>query len=208
MTMATRAHIAKPVDAEELFLHLLGILEQDPSFVPSWDQPEDARDPWKVEPGPLRRGRATYQHRRKGEPVYQRATGRHLWDQPENSFLTTVGQGLASILEVRYAADGPLVWPGSDYGDEEDSGNTVEPMQSHLVSVDLDTAYGYRTPNGAGCADLHAYLLHETGQWLNECGVTEWVWLHEERGTWHGPDEIHLRGNAALAAAWFTGAGQ
>ena len=204
MTLATRAHIAKPVDAEALFLHLLGILESDPEFVPAWTKPPDGWGP--TEPGPLRLGRASYEHRRKGEPVYQCQTGKHLWDQAESEFRSTLGQGLAAILEVEYASDGPLNWPGVEYEDTEEedtSGDTVPRMPLHCVSVYLDTAYGYRAPTGAGCADLHAFLLREMGRWLEDAGVEEWIWHHEFTGTWHGPDETERLGNADLAAAHF-----
>lgn len=193
MTMATRAHIAKPVDAEGLFLRLLGILEGSPSFVPAWVR-NDPNDPFKPEPGPLALGKATYKHVRQGDVRYLHATTGEPILEDANEFRSTLGQGLAAILEVTYAADGPLVWPPYEY-DDPDEPPTVEPMREHLVSVDFDTAYGYKNDRGGGCGDLHAFLLNEVGGWLTERGVEEWMWHHEERGTWHGPAEVALRGD-------------
>lgn len=211
MTMATRAHIPKPVAAERLFLHLLGVLETHPRFTPSWEQPEGT--PFRTTPGPLSLGRATYRHVRKGEPQvrgdgtpYCHATTGEQFIEDESELRSTLGQGLPAILTVTYGSDGPLTWPHRDGeacdGEEccPDYGDTADPLHEHFVAVDFDTAYGWRAPNGAGCADLHAFLLHEVGVWLASEGVEDWSWRHEERGTWHGPSEVHLRGDASLAA--------
>lgn len=214
MTMNTRVHVAQPTNPEALFLHVLGILESDPRFVPSWTLPEG--EPFRASPGPLRFGKATYTHVRKGEvsrkadgTIFRHATTGEPFVEDENEYRSTLGQGLAAIWEVQYAGDGPLTWPHRD--DEPcdgadccpDYGNTVEPPRQFCIGASFDTAYGYRMPNGGGCADLHAFLLREIGLYLADVGVTEWVWHHEEAGTWHGSDEIDRRGNAALAAAYF-----
>lgn len=211
MTMNTRAHIPKPVAAERLFLHLLGILESFPGFKPSWEEPEGT--PFRTTPGPLRLGRATYSHERKGDPLFKydgtpwcHATTGEQFTADESEFRSTLGQGLPAILEVTYGSDGPLSWP-HEPGEEcdcSDHGNTADPLHEHLVAVSFDTSYGWnregRNAGGPGCADLHAFLLRETGVWLASEGVEDWSWHHEERGTWHGPTELHLRGDAVLAA--------
>lgn len=207
MTMNTRVHIAKPVNPEDLFLGVLKVLEADPSFTPSWDRPPDPSGWGPATPGPLRLGKATYRHDRKGEPMFRadgtpfcHSTTGEQFRAPENEYSTTLGQGLCAIWEVTYAADGPLEWPGSEYyedGDEPDPAS----MPVHLVSANFDTAYSYKTANGAGCSDLHAFILTLIWAHLDKLGVDEWVWQHEERGSWHGPAEIGLRGNAELAAA-------
>lgn len=201
--MSTRVHIPKPVAAERLFLHLLGILESHPRFTPSWEQPEGT--PFRTEPGPLRLDRATYKHVRKGDPSWVTEQGVQRYEF-ESALRSTLGQGLAALLDVSYGSDAPLSWPHGD-GEEcdcTDYGNTADPLHEHMVSVDFDTGYGWRAPNGAGCADLHAYLLTEVATWLASEGVEDWSWHHEERGTWHGPHEIHLRGVAILAALDFA----
>ena len=201
MTMNTRVHIAKPVDAEGLFLHVLGILESDVSFVPNWSKPRNPGNPFIVSPGPLSLGKATYRHMHKGDPYLDKDGQPRLIGNPprpfvsdESEYTTTLGQGLAAIWEVTYGSDGPLIWPSPEWG----------PMPTHCVSANFDTAYGYTAPNGANCGDLHAFLLREIGAWLTSVGVTEWVWYHEEAGTWHPPAEIWRHGNADRAAPSFA----
>jgi hypothetical protein len=134
---------------------------------------------------------ATWREVRKGEPII-RADGAPMchaitgepFTYNESGFSTTPGQGIACIWEVEYGSDGP--------------------MHSHLVSANFDTAYSYRSANGAGCSDLHAFLLREIKAYLDDQGVTEWVWMHEEKGSWHLPNEYPLRGDADLAAAHFN----
>jgi hypothetical protein len=213
MTMNTRVHIAKAVNPEGLFLHVLGVLAADPLFVPAWDPLDDA-DPFRPQPGPLRHGGATYWHVRKGDQVMGNdgtvvchATTGVPFIETENQFRTTIGQGLAANWEVTYATDAPLKWP--DYDDErEDYGNTVEPMPVHLVSANFDTEYGYHLPTGAHCGDLHAFILSLVAIHLDDQGVDEWCWMHEENRTWHGPAEIARRGDPALAAAHFLPRGR
>lgn len=171
MTMNTRVHIAKPINAKGLFDHILAILESDPDFAPR---------------------KATWREARKGE------TNEHGYVYDENGYCTTLGQGLACIWEVEYGADGPMKWI-----EDDDLDGSEGPMNEHLVSANFDTAYGYKKPNGAHCSDLHAFLLREIADYLDGVGVTEWVWLHEEEGTWHMPAEYRLRGDADLAAAAF-----
>jgi len=222
MTMNTRVHIAKPVNPELFFLHILAILESDPNFTPSWEKPSE--DPFGAAiPGPLKLGKATYKHVRKGD-VMKRSDGtvmiNHSTGEPliedENELRTTIGQGLAAIWEVTYAEDGPLVWPPhyDDIDEEEDREieeearrqfpNSADPLREHLVSANFDTAYGYKVGD-AQCSDLHAFLLREIGLYLASVGVMEWSWQHEEKGSWHRPYEIDLRGRAELASWHFRG---
>jgi hypothetical protein len=192
MTLNTRVHIAKPIHAEGLFLHILKILEADPDFAPR-------KATWKE----VRKGDQRYDF--YGRPMFLSEhipEERRPWLVEESGFCTTLGQGLAAIWEVEYGSDGPMVWPPVDPEwdrPDEDYG----PMHSHFVSANFDTAYGCRLANGARCSDVHAFLLREIKDYLDALGVEEWVWLHEERGTWHSPEEIALRGDADLAAAHF-----
>lgn len=195
MTMATRVHIADPVNAERLFLHLLDCLASDPRFSPSWERPPDPGGWPAVKPGPLSRGKATYKHVHVGDVMYHRADNGEPVLEQQAHFASTVGQGLAAIVEVTYAEDGPLVWPSDEYAEEGETWEG-EPLRTHLVSVDFDTSYGYKDANGAGCGDLHAFLLREVARYLDDQATpVKWMWHHEERGTWHNPDEITLRGD-------------
>jgi hypothetical protein len=196
MTMNTRLHIAEPVNPERLFLHLLDVLSRKPGWRPSWETVPEG-EPWRSSPGPLvNEHGATYEHRAKGEQVYQKRTGKPLWKQDEGEYASTLGQGLPAILTVNYATDGPLVWPPMEYREPED--DDLGPMPQHAVSVDFDTAYGYKDAVGGGCADLHAFLLAEVGRYLDDLAKPpRWVWHHEERGTWHEPHESWARGDAS-----------
>ncbi len=132
----------------------------------------------------------------KGEQVFQKGSGKPLWKQDESEFCSTLGQGLPAILEVKYASDGPMVWLTTDEYTDPDEDLTDPGWQPYAVSVSFDTAYGYTDRSGGRCDDLHAFLLTEIRRYLDDLPAPpKWVWLHEERGTWHGPDEIEERGN-------------
>lgn len=208
MTLGTHVTIVDPVNPEKLFLCLLGVLASDPAFVPAWESPTSD---WAPRPGPLRCGRATYSHRRKGDIVYHRETGKPLWRETRNQYASTLGQGLAALVEVEYADDASLRWLA-----DEDLDGSEGPYNEHLVSVSFDTGYAYRDANGARASDVHASLLCVVKQFLErEPPLVRWAWYDERRGTWHGPDEIHRLGDptrpviARLAASpnWRSPAG-
>lgn len=208
MTMNTRLHVAKPVNPETLFLGILDILASDPRFIPAWERPDD--EPFKVSPGRLARGRATYEHATKGDgktyadgrPWCHATTGEQFIEE-DSEYRSTLGQGLSALVEVTYAVDGPLVWCEPDEWTSPDEDLTSPTFAPHLVSANFDTSYGFKLPNGAGCADLHAFLLRAIGEHLTNVGAEDWTWHHEERGTWHEPHEWAVRGDADLAAANF-----
>lgn len=83
--------------------------------------------------------------------------------------MTAPAQGLPGWLVVHYGEDGPIVQ------DEEYE------RPDAAVEVHIDTAYGYRTDNGAGCGDLHAWFISCVGAWLNSRGV-QWEWKDEFTG--------------------------
>ena len=97
------------------------------------------------------------------------------------------GQGFPAWIGVVYGTDAPLE-PGLEEA-------AWWPVARWSIEVHLDTAGGYRAANGAGCSDLHAYLVQELGRWLSDRGLT-WFWYHEYTGEWHpSSDPITILGD-------------
>jgi hypothetical protein len=103
------------------------------------------------------------------------------------------GQGFPSFVGVTHGGDAPLT---PEY--DEDDGKTYRygpPVDAWSIEVRLDTAYGYQADNGAGCSDLHAWIVRELGRWLSDRGLT-WYWYHEYTGEWHpSSDPVTILGN-------------
>lgn len=92
---------------------------------------------------------------------------------PNPGWANIAGQGFLAIVDCSYGPDGPLV----DYDDTD--------WPEAFVEVSFDTAYGYRAANGAGCNDLHAWLVREMGRWC-DARRAGWLWQNEFTGEWHG----------------------
>jgi hypothetical protein len=104
------------------------------------------------------------------------------------AMLNVIGQGLPSMLIVQYGHDGPL--PA-----DEDEG-----LPAASLSINFDTAYGYKGPQGSGCRDLHAWLVREMGKWLDARGL-RWMWQNEFTGDWFtGTDGLDDLGDADRGA--------
>lgn len=111
------------------------------------------------------------------------------------TYMTVPGQGLHAWTFVHYALDGPLILEDeatiAGYR-EDDPSYQPPPCNQHLIRVDFDTGYGYQE-NGAGCSDLHAWLIVKVGEWLDERGA-RWWWEDEFNGQWYpqtvSPDGI------------------
>lgn len=113
--------------------------------------------------------------------------------------MNVIGQGLPSMLIIEYGADGPLV--GEDDPEEEptpeerDYVRRYNEHRSGAFSIKFDTAYGYRADNGAGCADLHAWLVQQVGRYLEERGVA-FEWEQEFTGEWYSSvDDVYELGD-------------
>jgi hypothetical protein len=89
------------------------------------------------------------------------------------------GQGFPAWFIVRYGADAPIKEDLSDWEDELPENMPVE----YSISLSFDTTYGYQADNGAGCSDLHAWIISELAPWLDERGLT-WYWENEFTGEW------------------------
>lgn len=114
-----------------------------------------------------------------------------------------LGQGLPAILDITYRPDGPLTTPEQAEQCTEDcdpADKLLDPDEERYhyhpracwADIDFDTAYGYRDSAGRGCGDLHALLVAEVGNWLDQRGV-RWEWRNEFSGTVHGDDERYVR---------------
>lgn len=78
------------------------------------------------------------------------------------------GQGLCALLDLEYRPGAPLRVADEDEGFEPEC----------WIEVSFDTAYGWRGPNDEKCGDLHAVLIAQLGQWLDEGGI-RWMWRND-----------------------------
>jgi hypothetical protein len=120
-----------------------------------------------------------------------------------------LGQGLPALLAIDYRPGAPLRPDGdacSAYCDPEDDRHYHQ--SAMWCEVSFDTAYGYADSRG-GCGALHARLVFDLGQWLDERGVA-WSWRNEFDGEVHGGDERYVRlrdlaDDGQEAMRWFKG---
>ncbi len=109
------------------------------------------------------------------------------------SFHNSIGQGFPAILEMTYGLDGYLKNP---YPPEEDD-DEPDTWPRASFHITWDTTYGYQrtSDNGAGCEDLHAYLIMACAAAARYIG-SDWWWQNEFTGeTWDGES---TEGKAAL----------
>lgn len=74
--------------------------------------------------------------------------------------------------------------------DEHLSDVGTDPTQNGwaYVEVWVDTAYGYRGPDGESCSALHAQLVAKLGKWLDMQDIP-WKWNNEYTGEWFDRDD-------------------
>ncbi len=94
------------------------------------------------------------------------------------------------------------------YPDEAD--DIVDPTSTdpeagvHFMQISMDTGYGGRSTRGESCTELHARVIAQLGQWLDERGLN-WGWYNEYNGKYYskydGLNEF-LRGGLG-AMDWF-----
>lgn len=118
-----------------------------------------------------------------------------------------LGQSLPAILWAIYDANGPYRAEADTAkqhdGCEDDCDGSDHPPAC-WVEISLDTAYGYKGPDGMGCGDLHAVLVAEYGRWLDQRGIA-WSWRNEFTGETHTGYHglIELGPGGASASEWF-----
>lgn len=106
-----------------------------------------------------------------------------------------IGQGLPALLDIKYRPHAPLrTDPDActyfcDPSDDEDPWHHHTPAM--WCEVSFDTAYSYHDSYG-GCGALHARLLFDLGQWLDERGAA-WSWVNEFDGAVYGGDDRYRK---------------
>lgn len=199
MTLSTDIYVIDPVPVGDLFIECQRLLSL-------FD--EDKRGP--------------EQQRSKNEQDKTWRAG-EAFVEPDNAWtwMNEGMQGLPAWLMIRHrngepyrtpeqsvshAYDGYCNYPGNDYFDaNEPVCAKTEHDPACWAEVDLDTAYGYRGPNGIGCGDLHALIVAALGQQLTANGI-RWKWRNEFTGEIHDDPArlIDLVSGGFEASAWFT----
>jgi hypothetical protein len=181
MTLSTNIYVLDQVDVTELFRFCQGLLAKYDDRHPP-QQPD--RQAW--------RDRESW----RGEGL--------------RSLSNNIGQGLPAILDIAYRPDAPLATPeqAATCTDEcEPDDDYHYHPHACWADIDFDTAYGYKDSAGRGCGDLHALLVAEVGQWLDQRGI-RWEWRNEFTSAVHGgPDRYQrladLTSAGSEAANWF-----
>jgi hypothetical protein len=146
-----------------------------------------------VEPTPVREVFDEARRLIDGENAEYRHEPATYHDDGRYSYRNLPGQELPALLWVYYGADAPLMPEDESAYPEDDRSRW--PCDQWSIEVCLDTTYGYRAENGAGCSDLHAWLVRELGRWLTGQGLT-WYWYHEYSGDWHpSSDPVTILGD-------------
>ena len=122
------------------------------------------------------------------------------------SLRNRAGSGLSALLWLTYRPDAPIratVEEHGPYCEDDCDGSWHAPP--HWLDVDFDTAYGYRDERGWGCGALHASLVAQLGEWLDERGL-RWAWRNEFTGEVHIGDRyerlLDLFGEGEEAERW------
>lgn len=126
------------------------------------------------------------------------------------SISNDIGQGLPAILDIDYRPGAPLRTPEQAAAHDEDCDTDCSGTyhdRACWLDIDFDTAYGYRGPEGMGCADLHAAFIGELGRWLDGQGIA-WEWRNEYTGEVHGGGERYtalagFMSDGFAGTAWF-----
>lgn len=201
MTLDTRVLIEDPIDPEEVFNFMRGLLRLKQTVEEYTRNPDM---PFTHEPSPNWNSETkTWEKDPEGE-----------W-----SYSNQCGQGLVAWLIVYYNKSGPhktqaeyeahnedCHLPGVEWYDEreDDCDGEHNYRRPRWVTVSFDTAYGYTGPNGQGCGDLHAEFVAKLGQFLDHKGV-RWIWENEFTGEFHrGYDRLSDLGRGGEGASeWF-----
>jgi hypothetical protein len=121
---------------------------------------------------------------------------------------TPPGQGLHTLVRVKYRQDAPLHHPGERCPECSPefctSGGCLTPC---WLRASFHTSYSWSGPHGATCGDLHARLIAGFGHWLDDQNAG-WSWINEfVPGNMEGYNGLaDLGKTGAEARRWLTGA--
>jgi len=93
------------------------------------------------------------------------------------------GQGYPAWLGIIFSTDGSILgdwYDRHEYPRDPEDENDQPPS---TVLINYDTAYGYSN-EGAGCGDLHAYLMKATHDHFADRGWT-FTWFNEFTCEWN-----------------------
>lgn len=93
------------------------------------------------------------------------------------------GQGYPSWLGIIFSTNGSDVgdWYARNDRERDPEDDDIQPPSTVLVNY--DTGYAYNN-NGAGCGDLHAYLMKATRDHFADRGW-DFAWYNEFEGEWY-----------------------
>jgi hypothetical protein len=184
MTLSTNVYVLGQVDVRELFHFAQGLLTK-------YDDRPEPMTP--------------------ADQAWTDGERNPIWDDPGSWVIANrIGQRLPAILDITYRPDEALRNETDAVAHNED----CEPEckgewhpRACWADLDLDTAYGYRDVRGWGCGDLHAVLVAEIGNWLDQREV-RWEWQNEFTGEVHGGEDRYARlvdlvSGGFEASAWF-----
>lgn len=173
MTLSTDVYVLDEISAHEVFHFCQGLLakyddEKRPSEQQQWT---DQQDPtWRA-----------------GEPIIEPGNAWSLDNKPMQSlpaWLMLAYRPEESLRTAEQAAE------HDEYCEEDCDGEGH--ARACWLTVDFDTAYGYMSPDGMGCGDLHAALVAELGQWLDTKGI-RWEWRNEYTSDVHSGEDRYER---------------
>jgi hypothetical protein len=140
------------------------------------------------------------------------------WNSPDPNSDNKYRQTMTPGIHME-AAQGYSAWLWVDHWDGElsaehehdkycyawdDDGNVTTELEcgAHVnprgyVEVNFDTAYGFTEANGAGCGDLHAYLVAELGTWL-DARDAGWAWYDESGDGWRSAETFRAGDRGTL----------
>lgn len=140
-------------------------------------------------------------------PWFDDRDGSDFRDPGEFVLRNKAGVGLPALLWLRYRDDGMLRSSHEEHDewcDDDCDGRHHDP--AHWIDVDFDTAYSYHDEQGRTCGVLHASLVAQLGQWLDERGI-RWAWQNEFTGDIHIGDRYErlydLFSDGDNAHVWF-----